>query len=151
MFPVDSNNRWPVLRSGDRDEIPWLLRKLVYMRDAERCRSCGSEHELQLDHVVPWSANGLDVGSNLQTLCADCNMEKSNFRMNPKSRIQAVTPFCDHCLRDHASIPSWWHNKAMLSCEVCRFGGYEEFDERIVAWCGACDCLSRVSHHRRLM
>ena len=70
-------------RVGGRD--PSLrLRFAVLKRDRFTCRSCGAsparspEVELHVDHVVPWSSGGPIVIENLQTLCLQCNIGKSN-------------------------------------------------------------------------
>ncbi|HNS19328.1 MAG TPA: HNH endonuclease [Sedimentisphaerales bacterium] len=60
------------------------LRFKVLLRDRFRCRQCGASPatnlgvELHVDHVIPWSAGGETTIDNLQTLCKDCNLGKSN-------------------------------------------------------------------------
>lgn len=60
------------------------LRFKVLMRDRFACRQCGASPaktagvELQIDHVNPWSKSGETILENLQTLCARCNLGKSN-------------------------------------------------------------------------
>jgi hypothetical protein len=60
------------------------LRWLVYKRDNFRCVSCGrspakdANVELHVDHVIPWSKGGETILENLQLLCTDCNLGKSN-------------------------------------------------------------------------
>lgn len=60
------------------------LRWKVLYRDRFTCCDCGRSPattigvELHVDHVVPWSKNGETVFENLQTLCSDCNLGKSN-------------------------------------------------------------------------
>ena len=41
-----------------------------------RCKNPGT----QGDHIIPWSAGGATVMSNLQMLCGACNLRKSNWR-----------------------------------------------------------------------
>lgn len=53
------------------------LRRLVLERDEHRCRKCGAEDSLQLDHVLPVAQGGETTLGNLQILCARCNLEKS--------------------------------------------------------------------------
>lgn len=60
------------------------LRWKVLHRDRFTCCGCGSSPattigvELHVDHIVPWSKGGESVFENLQTLCSDCNLGKSN-------------------------------------------------------------------------
>lgn len=72
----------PVM-SGPRD--PSLrLRFLVMRRDRFTCRHCGRSPnmhpglELHVDHVVAWSKGGITAAENLQTLCSNCNLGKSD-------------------------------------------------------------------------
>ena len=74
--------RWPVLRCGERDELPWFVRLAVARRDNFCCRHCHRDlinHPFELDHIKPWSAGGLDDSTNLRVLCVPCNQRRSNF------------------------------------------------------------------------
>lgn len=65
-------------------DINLRLRFIVMQRDNFKCCSCGrspsttSGLELQVDHIIPWSKGGETVLDNLQTLCSDCNLGKSD-------------------------------------------------------------------------
>lgn len=39
-------------------------------------RNCGSEKEIEFDHIVPLSRGGADDVSNMQVLCRKCNTRK---------------------------------------------------------------------------
>ena len=57
------------------------LRVLVFTRDGHKCRFCGRgspDVELHVDHIIPVAAGGDDELENLQTLCKDCNLGKSD-------------------------------------------------------------------------
>ena len=54
------------------------LRDEVYQRDGNKCCDCGSSHQLQLDHIFPFSEGGTTGKSNLRTLCRSCNLKKRN-------------------------------------------------------------------------
>ncbi len=65
--------------------IPSLrLRFRVFNRDNFACVKCGRSPaksigvELQVDHIKPYSRGGETVLENLQTLCKECNLGKSN-------------------------------------------------------------------------
>lgn len=60
------------------------LRFKVLKRDNFKCVYCGrspatdSNIELHVDHIIPWSKGGETILDNLQTLCSECNLGKSN-------------------------------------------------------------------------
>lgn len=65
-------------------KINWRLRAMVLIRDNCICRMCGASPSkdptvtLHADHIKPWSKGGETVAENLQTLCAVCNIGKSD-------------------------------------------------------------------------
>ncbi len=59
-----------------RGQIPDDLKHLVWKRDRGRCQKCGSNVELQFDHIIPFSMGGATSAANLQLLCAACNRRK---------------------------------------------------------------------------
>ncbi len=67
-----------------RREISLSLRYEVLKRDNFRCVKCGhspateARVQLHIDHVVPWANGGETVFTNLQCLCSECNLGKSN-------------------------------------------------------------------------
>lgn len=60
------------------------LRYDVLTRDGYKCVICGrspvtdSKIKLHVDHIIPYSLGGETTLDNLQTLCSDCNLGKSN-------------------------------------------------------------------------
>ncbi|RKS42758.1 HNH endonuclease [Gillisia mitskevichiae] len=63
--------------------IPLGIRFKILERDNGKCVLCGKNPEkngviLHIDHVLPYSLGGLTEMNNLQTLCSDCNIGKSN-------------------------------------------------------------------------
>ena len=48
------------------------LRSYVLRRDGGRCQRCGGKEKLQAHHVIPASAGGLDIPSNVRILCVIC-------------------------------------------------------------------------------
>lgn len=79
-FPKKST----IQKQEDKREIPLKLRLSVLKRDNFRCIFCGKSPAtdisviLHIDHKVPFSKGGKTEIGNLQTLCSDCNLGKSN-------------------------------------------------------------------------
>jgi 5-methylcytosine-specific restriction endonuclease McrA len=59
-----------------RSPIPEALRSEVWRRDCGRCVQCGSNQNLQFDHIIPVSRGGATTAANLQLLCEACNKSK---------------------------------------------------------------------------
>lgn len=77
------------LEGAGNEEFPWrrkrhvptVMRERVRRRDGGRCVRCGSEEELTVDHMRPFSRGGPTVPRNLQLLCTSCNSSKSAHTM----------------------------------------------------------------------
>lgn len=60
------------------------LRFMILQRDNFTCKKCGQSPAknpniiLHVDHIIPWSKGGETVIENLETLCKECNLGKSN-------------------------------------------------------------------------
>jgi ATP adenylyltransferase len=67
----------------EMDAVPSTVRYDVLKRD-RKCVLCGAAPEidsdvrLHVDHIVPRSKGGSNEISNLQVLCSECNLGKSN-------------------------------------------------------------------------
>ena len=76
VLPEKINNA-----KGKRN-IPLSFRYQVFKRDNSKCVACGRSVSdgaiLHVDHKIPYSLGGLTELSNLQTLCSECNISKSN-------------------------------------------------------------------------
>lgn len=78
---VGSKNRDKTVSSRT---VPLSVRLKVLSRDAYRCVLCGRSPatevgvRLHIDHKIPFSKGGSSTIENLQTLCQDCNLGKSD-------------------------------------------------------------------------
>lgn len=118
---MPTGERWPVVRSGERDPIPGHVRLAVFYRDKMRCQMCPAHHaELEgpwhLDHLVPWSAGGSDDSTNLRVLCMTHNMDRGNMRNYDESPRRPVTWWCHRCYTDEHE---WtYYTNGYVTCPV---------------------------------
>ena len=77
--PPRTRTRTSAAKTGVRGRaIPAAVKREVWRRDRGRCRyvdgtsgrRCGSQHLLQIDHVVPYACGGAAEPNNLRLLCA---------------------------------------------------------------------------------
>ena len=61
-----------------RKAIPENVKSQVWRRDGGKCVQCGSNENLEFDHIIPFSKGGSSTYRNLQLLCQDCNRSKSD-------------------------------------------------------------------------
>ena len=71
----DETSREPIYI---RKPIPQNVKDQVWNRDGGKCIQCGSNENLEFDHIIPHSKGGADTYRNLQLLCQPCNGRKSN-------------------------------------------------------------------------
>lgn len=77
---VPSSNLQSV-KKKKRDILASKLKHECFKRDNYKCRECGKTNIdtiLHCDHIKPVSQGGTDELSNLQTLCQNCNISKSD-------------------------------------------------------------------------
>jgi len=68
-----------LLRERTRSRhIPQDVKDQVWRRDQGRCVQCGSNEELEFDHIIPFSRGGASTYRNVQLLCEICNRRKSD-------------------------------------------------------------------------
>ena len=73
---IDEGEIFP--EANKRPPIPKDVVDTVWNRDGGKCVYCGSNENLHLDHIIPFSKGGDTSIENLQLLCQKCNLEKSN-------------------------------------------------------------------------
>lgn len=86
----------------EMDPVPDTIRFDVLRRAGGKCELCGcssKERPLHVDHIIPRSKRGTNDLDNLQALCEQCNLAKSNrddtdFREHTKAHKQAGCLFC---------------------------------------------------------
>ena len=61
---------------SQRQPISRDVRRAVFERDGGRCTECGSNFDLQYDHMIPVALGGATTVDNLQLLCGPCNRLK---------------------------------------------------------------------------
>jgi hypothetical protein len=59
-----------------REPIPDDVKILVWRRDQGRCVRCGSNKNLEFDHIIPVTMGGSNTARNIQLLCEGCNRAK---------------------------------------------------------------------------
>jgi len=65
-------------KASSRERIPDEVRMVVYERDKGKCVECGSQENLEYDHLLPFSKGGATSVNNIQLLCLACNRSKSD-------------------------------------------------------------------------
>ena len=83
-FQTNVKKREIKYNPGDTRTIPDGLRLKIFARDNFCCVFCGRSPatdfglKLHVDHIKPFSQGGKSTEDNLQTLCQNCNLGKSN-------------------------------------------------------------------------
>lgn len=79
-----------------RSSIPRWASRAVYYRDRGRCTYCQKDisgslsiaSKINLDHIVPLAAGGINDVTNLQLLCEECNSRKSDKRLSTSNKYE---------------------------------------------------------------
>ena len=66
-----------IAEKGSRT-IPEDVKDAVWRRDEGKCTVCGSNENLEFDHIIPHSKGGSNTKRNIQLLCEPCNRTKSD-------------------------------------------------------------------------
>lgn len=82
--PMTTNAEGIIIRHKTNRNINLRMRFRVMARDHFKCCKCGKSPAtdptviLHIDHIYPWAKGGETVMENLQTLCSECNLGKSD-------------------------------------------------------------------------
>lgn len=78
-------NGVPEIKRKEIDYMPKKSRRIsqdvkdkVWRRDEGKCVECGSNFNLEFDHIIPFSKGGANTYRNIQLLCESCNRSKSD-------------------------------------------------------------------------
>jgi hypothetical protein len=98
-----------------RKLLPKKVRDGLIKVAGGKCQICRSEHNLQVDHRVPFEVAGeslLVVGQPYQVLCGSCNRKKSWA--------------CEHC-------SNWLDLKVVKLCQSCYWSGADPYSHVALA------------------
>jgi 5-methylcytosine-specific restriction endonuclease McrA len=76
-------------------------RAVVMCRDGWKCRACGTEDELTIDHIRQLAHGGTNAYHNLQVLCVDCHIAKPDsheprfLARHLANLVEGMLPFID--------------------------------------------------------
>jgi len=59
-------------------QISQEVKDSVWNRDGGVCVECGSNENIEFDHIIPFSKGGSNTYRNIQLLCESCNRSKSD-------------------------------------------------------------------------
>ena len=123
----------------EREPISKRLRFEIFKRDHFTCVYCGRtprEVALQIDHLEPVSGGGTNDPTNLFTACVDCNLGKSDRRLEnalPQVRPEDVDEMAERVEQMRAY--QHWRNERdrllHLELEAINEAWIDEFDGRI--------------------
>jgi 5-methylcytosine-specific restriction endonuclease McrA len=65
-----------IASESKREPIPDEVKICVWNRDGGKCVKCGSQMNLEYDHIIPISKGGSNTARNIQLLCEECNRKK---------------------------------------------------------------------------
>tara|TARA_Y100001970_G_C14147475_1_gene810689 strand:- start:124 stop:1497 length:1374 start_codon:yes stop_codon:yes gene_type:complete len=73
----EENTSESIEDNRSRKPPPQHVKDKVWNRDGGKCVECGSNENLEFDHIIPHSKGGANTYRNIQLLCEPCNRTKS--------------------------------------------------------------------------
>ncbi len=70
--------------------IPAAIAGEVTRRDRGRCVICGSQNELEMDHILPFARGGDHTVENLRLLCYECHRRRDTFVFWKAPRVETM-------------------------------------------------------------
>lgn len=67
----------PAFPTFGNQRVPKGMTQSVLLRDGQKCKQCGGENDLTIDHIIARINGGLTVIENLRVLCRGCNSRKA--------------------------------------------------------------------------
>ncbi len=78
IYGISSNEEEKPDKKKVHRHISSKVKLIVYERDGGKCVTCGSQSNIHYDHIIPHSKGGSNTEKNIQILCGECNLKKSN-------------------------------------------------------------------------
>jgi HNH endonuclease len=76
---VSSHNFQTENLSSERTRhISSLVKRKTWAKDGGKCVYCSAKEYLEYDHIIPFSKGGSNSENNIQLLCRNCNLAKSD-------------------------------------------------------------------------
>lgn len=75
-FCLSEMERKYLKRIRRKTYLPKHIREQILKKYQHRCNVCGSQSDLQIDHIKPVAKGGKDIAKNLQILRKTCNLKK---------------------------------------------------------------------------
>lgn len=128
-------------KSG-RNQIPKKLRVAIIEEAGNRCQICGSDHNLQVDHRIPYEIAAESLSNEKdrwQVLCGSCNRKKSwecehceNWRKLRKTNIcrscywAAPESYTHIAMREERRVDLVWSSDDISDYEQIRLRANQE-------------------------
>jgi 5-methylcytosine-specific restriction endonuclease McrA len=61
---------------GETRYVQARVKAEVWTRDQGKCRNCGTDYALEIDHIRPYGVGGKTTTDNLRLLCRNCNQRQ---------------------------------------------------------------------------